>query len=58
MDNNTVTREDKIMFICEALKAQTEGEQAQDNATISMMSAAYDLGVRDGMALASEQKAG
>ena len=47
-----MTREEKILRICEAVKAQSESEQAQDNVLISGIRLAYEenkIGVPGGM---------
>ena len=44
-----MTREEKILRICEAVKAQSESEQAQDNVLISGIRLAYDKGYMDGV---------
>ena len=54
MEMNKVSREEKILSICEAVKGQSETETAQDNLLLCGLRLAYDHGYADG----SAEKAG
>ena len=47
MEMNKVSREEKILKICEAVKDQSESEQAIDNVLLSGIRLAYERGYAD-----------
>ena len=50
MDKKELSREEKILSICEAVKTQSEGQQAEDNVLLGGLRMAYDSGYMDGAA--------
>ena len=50
MDQKEISREEKILSICEAVKGQSEGQQAEDNVLLSGLRLAYNRGYVDGVA--------
>lgn len=52
MDEKKSSREEKILKICEAMKAQSDSETAQDNLLLGGLRMAYDHGYADGAASA------
>lgn len=47
MEQSKATREEKILRICEAVKDQSESEQAVDNVLLSGIRLAYERGYAD-----------
>lgn len=50
MDQKEISREEKILSICEIVKTQSESKQAEDNVLLSGLRLAYDRGYVDGAA--------
>ena len=50
MDKKELSREEKILSICEAVKAQSDSQQAEDNVLLGGLRMAYDSGYMDGAA--------
>ncbi len=50
MNQKELSREEKILSICEAVKGQSEAETAQDNLLLGGLRLAYDHGYADGTA--------
>lgn len=50
VEKKELSREEKILSICEVVKTQSDGETAQDNLLLNGLRLAYDRGYVDGAA--------